>query len=188
MKKFLLVILSLAAFSPLFGQQPTPTAPPAPQSQEVIVKIQQQAPEAPKTVAAKANEWVDFGKNVGSAMDAGLSSLTEHAEKFSQTDAGKFTMAIIAWKVAGHEATALTERLIHVAVGVPILIVWIFVSVYFWRKTYCTRREVIERSGFWLWGTRKYQVVSPDMDNPGPWISGIIAVIVAFIIIGAVIL
>src|SRR4051812_35957038 len=109
MKQFLLVLISLVAFSPLFAQAQTPAPASNPNQQEVIVKIQQQPAPQPQTVVQKANEWVEFGKNVGTAMDAGLTSLTDHADKFSKTDVGHFTMAVIAWKVAGRDALDLTK-------------------------------------------------------------------------------
>src|SRR6478736_3002699 len=163
MKKILLLALSLAAFSPLFAQaQATPAQ--AQQPQEVIVKFQQQPAPAPvqTTVVEKANEWVEFGKHVGSAMDAGLTSLTDHAEKFSKTDAGRFTMLVIAWKVAGKEATELVDRFIKIVAGVPILIAWNMLAFWFYRRMYLPRRVVIERTGMLWWGTRKYQIVNED--------------------------
>lgn len=195
MKKILILAIALAASTAVFAQgqasQPVQqTAQAAPQAQEVIVKIQQQAPELPKTtVVQKANEWVDFGKNVGAAMDAGLTSLTEHAEKFSKTDAGRFTMLVIAWKVAGRDAMELTERFTHVVVGIGILCVWIPLAVWFFRKNFMAHRVLIEKSGpFWN-RTKKYGMVNDDMsDNraTSAWFFGIIAIIVTIMIVGII--
>jgi hypothetical protein len=165
MKQFLLVLISLVAFSPLFAQAQTPAPTQNPNSQEVVVRVVREDPKpaAPaQTVAQKANEWVDFGKNVGTAMDAGLSALTDHAEKFSKTDAGRFTMAIIAWKVAGRDAVELTNRAIKVVFGVPVLIGWNCLAIWFFRRMFLPRRVVIKKSGFLWWGTREYKIVNED--------------------------
>jgi len=47
--------------------------------------------------------WTGLGKEVGTAMNDGLSALTTQAELFSKTDVGKFTMFMIAWKVMGND-------------------------------------------------------------------------------------
>lgn len=75
----ILAALLMATFA--FAQEPASK----PAAQEVVVRIQNDsAPAAkPTTVVQKANEWVEFGKNVGSAMDAGLSSLTRNANELA---------------------------------------------------------------------------------------------------------
>lgn len=170
MKKFLIVLLSLVAFSPLFAQnnQPqTQTATVPSNTQEVVVKLQQMAPPPPpQTLPQKANEWVDFGKNVGTAMDAGLTSLTDHADKFSKTDAGRFTMAIIAWKVAGRDAMDLTQyvttKAIKIFFGIPVLIAWNCLAIWFFRRIFLPRQVLVSREGpFWA-RKKTWQVVNND--------------------------
>jgi hypothetical protein len=155
----------------MFGQAPTP--PPtaaAPNPNEITVKIQQLAPETPKpAIVEQANEWVDFGRHVGQAMSEGLSALTKEANTFSGTPAGHFTMAVIAWKVAGHDAMDLLNRTVHVIVGVPFLIAWIILGVWVIRRNFMARRVVVEDSGSWLRGTRvrKYAIVNDESFSDG---------------------
>jgi hypothetical protein len=198
MKKFLLVLLSLVAFSPLFAAETVAQA--ANQPQEVVVKIQQQTlppPPPPQTTVQKANEWVEFGKNVGQAMDAGLTSLTEHAEKFSKTDVGKFTMVAIAWKIAGRDAVHLTDSLLnrvdkYVAqiIGGVILVAWVTIGLWFLRRNFMKRRIVVEKSGpFWN-RSLKYQIVNNDLtsdQNTSFWFASLIVLGVSILIVGTII-
>ncbi len=182
------------AFSPLFAQTPAAAQAPNPNQQEVIVKLQQMAPlPAPQTATQKANEWVDFGKNVGTAMDAGLTSLTDHAEKFSKTDAGRFTMAIIAWKVAGRDALEVTkyvtDTVLHIVVGIPLLVTWICIVLWFVRRNFMTHTVLLKKSGSRFKGTleRVYKVVNEDELSEGRRIGCVLSCF-ASIIVGAVII
>jgi hypothetical protein len=136
-------------------------------SQEVVVRIQQEQPKVETPTVQKANEWVDFGKNVGSAMKEGLSALTDEANKFSGTPAGRFTMAVIAWKVAGRDAVELVDRFVGVLIGVPSLIVVTFLYAWFMRKTFICHKVCVKKSGFLWWGTREYKVVNERRDAGG---------------------
>jgi hypothetical protein len=146
---------------------PNNTNPNVPQ--EVIVKIQQQQlppPPAPQTVPEKLSEYVKFGKDLGSAFDAGLSSLSTHAEQFSKTDAGRFTMAVIAWKVAGRDildtSGALIKQFKVIILGTAFLIAWNTLAIWFYRRMFLPRRVVIEVSGNFWNRTKKYQTVNED--------------------------
>jgi len=158
MKYIFIIIFAFAAITSVFGQQQQN------QPQEVLVKVQTVAAPTNNTpIVAKANEWVEFGKNVGTAMDAGLTSLTDHAEKFSKTDVGRFTMAVIAWKVAGRDAFDITryvvDRLVCVPIGLGLLAILISVYLSIMYKMVLQRRVVAERSGpFWN-RTYKYEIV-----------------------------
>jgi hypothetical protein len=144
MKNILSVMLSVILVGAVFGQAP------ANEPQRVLIEVQQKAAEPPKSnLVVKANEWVEFGKNVGTAMDAGLSSLTENANKFAKTDAGMFTMAVIAWKVAGRDALDLTNRTVTIVLGVPILIAINLLFIWFVRRNFMAHRVIVERQGPW---------------------------------------
>jgi hypothetical protein len=184
-------IMFFAGFNPLFADTAVPatvSAAPDNQTQKVIVEIQQKAQEAAKTpVVDQANEWVDFGKHVGQAMREGLSALTDEANKFSGTPAGRFTMAVIAWKVAGHDAIELTNRLVHVVVGIPLLIAWVTIGLWVIRKNFMQHKVVIEKTGFWLWGTKKYQMVNQDSFSEGKGAALIITIII-FVIVSCILM
>lgn len=164
MKNILSVMLSMILAGAVFGQ-----APAANQPQRVLIEVQQKAAEPPPSnLIVKANEWVDFGKNVGTAMDAGLSSLTENANKFANTDAGKFTMAVIAWKVAGRDALDLTNRTVTIVLGVPIMVVIDLLFIWFVRRNFMEHRVLIERQGPWYARTSvKWKIVNDEEFSDG---------------------
>jgi len=169
MKKLYLIAILAFSVASLFSQTTTTTAqePAKQQSQEVVVRIQQDAPrqQAPlpnTTVAQKANEWVEVGTNIGTAIGSGLKSVASETkdavfgkgvtvidgiDKVSKTDAGRFTMAVIAWKVAGNDAMVLLHRFIGVAVGVPLEIVVIGIYIWFIRRFTMTRQVKAKVTG-----------------------------------------
>jgi hypothetical protein len=219
MKRIFLSLFMLAAL-PLFAAE---DAKPNPNSQEVVVRVVREDPKPvvpPTTTVQKASEWVQLGNDVGTAIGSGLKSvahevkdatfgkdvtLLDGIDKLSKTDAGRFTMAAVAWKVAGKDAIHFTEvimarvdryiaTIIHIAIGVPLLIVWIWIACWFIRKNFMTHRVLVEKSGSRFRGTLKknWKIVNEDelsdARKTGCTFSCIISIIVGGAIIGAVIL
>lgn len=158
MKRFSTLFLTSLLFASSAFSQPEDK-----NTQKVVIEVQQKpvaAQATEKPVVEKAHEWVEFGEHVGSAMREGLSALTDEANKFAGTDAGRFTMMVIAWKVAGQDALYLLEKFTGLFVGVPILVIW--TSIYIWvlRKRFITHRVVTKREGFWLWAKKEYEIVN----------------------------
>ena len=188
MKLISLILVSLFALCPLVAQQTQQAPQQAPQ--EIILRVQNEqfkTPVVPATipqaVTQSANEWVQLGTNVGSAIGSGLKSVAhetkdevfgkdvtvlEGIDKLSKTDAGRFTMAVIAWKVAGREATELTEyfttKIFHIVFGVPILIGWNLLAIWFYRRMFLPRRVVISSKGNWWAREKVWKVINED-DN-----------------------
>lgn len=135
-------------------------------TQRVIVEVKQPSVEDSKSIPAQTNEWVEVGRNVGVAMREGLSALTDEANKFADTDAGRFTMAVIAWKVAGKDAkeltTALIDRSVKLVVGVPALITLVIIYLWIMRKSFICHRVVVEKTGpFWA-RSKKYEIINKN--------------------------
>ncbi len=194
MKRIALIFAFLAATLSVSAQAQK-VAQNNPNSQEVVVRVVNEQPKpqaAEKPVVDKANEWVDFGKNVGSAMDAGLASLTDHAEKFSKTDAGRFTMAIIAWKVAGKDALQVTQyvtdKAVHILFGIPALIAWNILCIWFFRRMFLPRRVVLTREGpFWA-RKKTWAVINQDEEWSDGKTSSAYVTCAAWIIVSLVLL
>ena len=93
--------------------------------------IKEQVQEAVK-VLPKANEWAGIGKEVGIAVNEGLSAVTDQAQKFSETRPGKLTMVIIAWKVIGKDFTGLV-------LGIPMLILWTCLLIWIIKGNFVVR-------------------------------------------------
>lgn len=95
--------------------------------------------------------WVGVGKEVGTAVNEGLSALTKNADDFAKTGVGKFTMLMIAWKVMGW-------HLVHIIFGTLFFVIGLVVFCWSWFLSGRTRRIKIgaDEHG------PKYQVVQPS--------------------------
>lgn len=176
---FAILVATLFIGSLTFAQD---TAAPAPKAQEVTIRIEQATPPPPvnQTAAKTANEWVEMGTNMGAAMGGAAKailketkdatfgegvSVVDGIDKFSKTDAGRFTMVVVAWKVMGRDAIDLLDRVKNVAIGVPFLIAWTIVFIWFWRKQFTIHSIVRTKTGQWWNAVYTYEKVNDD----GEW-------------------
>ena len=97
-------------------------------------------------------KWVGIGKEVGSAVNDSLSAITTQADNFAKTGVGKFTMVIVAYKVLGKDLVGMT-------IGIPLLVVWISIFIYFWRRLYVPHKILDRIEG----KTKFYKVIEPGM-------------------------
>ncbi len=170
----LIAIVGTSCFAQDNGQNNTP------KPQEVLVRIQQEtsqpAPKEEKKIVAEAHEWVNLGKNLGQAFDAGLTSLTDHAEKFSKTDAGRFTMLVIAWKVAGKDATMFIKDIGAMIFGIFAQIVWTMIYIWYMRKFLRTYSVPTKITGAFWEKSRivEYKIVN-DLKSEEKFIATLIA-------------
>ena len=109
------MVFALFAFAPLvYAQNNTTTTDDG--DTPVTVPKKYVSPEGLNhQVEAKTSEWVGIGKEIGEATKEGLDSVVSSADKFGATRVGIFVMAMIAWKVIGHQ-------LFGVILGIPIFI------------------------------------------------------------------
>lgn len=98
--------------------------------------------EAVQSIANDISKYAGIGAEVGSALkgavqalDQGLTVTEDHVYKFTGTTAGKFTMAIIVWKIAG-------EQLVGVIVGFILLIILVF-WIKFWMQRFFTGKMIL---------------------------------------------
>ena len=171
----LLVVLTFGASPALAQENPQPR-----QAQEVIVRIQQDAPkvaqavapEATKSVVEKANEWAQLGANMGTAVGSAAKavlhetkdatfgkdvSVVDGIDKFSKTDAGRFTMLVVAWKVMGADAVNLLDRFTGVAVGIPLLSVFTLIYIWVIRRFFMPRTVLLSKTGGLFSSDRKVE-------------------------------
>jgi hypothetical protein len=73
-----------------------------------------------KAKAEQYGKWVGIGKEVGIAVNDGLSAVTTQTNNFAQTPVGKWTIAVIVFKVVGVQVIGLLVGLGMFAVGIPI--------------------------------------------------------------------
>ena len=102
--------------------------------------------------------WVGVGGEIGDAMREGFEALGE----FSDTDLGRFTMWLIAWKVVGKDVVRILLGLLFF-----FLITWLFLKVY--RNTYAVKRVAKVRHPFFkrFVKSTEYEIVEPNDDWEG---------------------
>lgn len=122
--------------------------------------------------------WVGVGGEVGEAVRSGLEAVVDVADQFGQTDVGKFTLVLVAWKVMGKDTIRILLGFIFIA-----LVTWIFMRVY--RNTYHTKRVLTERipNGWFRRATKKYSLIEPDMEWEG--VNGV-KILMLFMYMGAI--
>jgi len=101
--------------------------------------------------------WVGVGGEIGQAIDEGLNSVVNVAEKFGKTEVGKFTLVLIAWKVVGQDVVRILLGLIFIG-----MFTWLL--IYSFRRTCIDRRVLIknENPGFMTYPKLKeYKIVEP---------------------------
>src|SRR5690554_4850095 len=130
MKQFITIFtLLLVALMPVqgFSQETTQkpeliTVNPNDLDPATLAKIKaKQAETEFKAKVESYGTWVGIGKEVGVAVDEGLTAVTKHATAIADTKLGKVTMFIIAYKVIGQD-------IIQILLG---LILWIILTIIF---------------------------------------------------------
>lgn len=150
--RFILIMLTLMIVIPVSAQvEETYSLPKSQLTTEQIKAIEQA--ELEKKLEHYGN-WVGVGGEVGEAIKEGLNSVVDVADKFGTTDVGKFTMYLIAWKVAGKD-------IIRILLGIVfafILTIFMFRSA---RKSFSPQKIMVENPGF-LKYPKKYKIVNAD--------------------------
>jgi hypothetical protein len=77
--------------------------------------------QSPKAVAENVNQYAEIAKGVAEAMGVAAKEIGIATNEFVKTDAGKITVALIIWQVAGDELKGIIF-------GIPLLLfaVWLF--------------------------------------------------------------
>lgn len=132
-------------------------------SKKDLTQEQIQRYESNKTVE-NISQWVGLGKEIGVAMNEGLNALTTNAVNFSETELGRFTMFIIAWKVLGKDAMR-----IFIALPAWLLIMGLFVWSY---RRSCFPNKILKSKtdAGTIWGifpryNIEYETIEPKPDR-----------------------
>jgi len=132
------------------------------------------------STAKQAEEWVDLGQKVGSALGGAARELGVAANDFVKTPVGKMAMFIIIWKFAGHSVVMVCAGFIILICGISVI-------------TYCMRRSnpsivEYEASGRKIFGFELRTVKKrnkPAVDNILGWVLLYGCVLVASVILFA---
>jgi hypothetical protein len=93
-------------------------------------------------------KWAGMGKEIGVAAREGLGAVKDVAIDLSNSQLGKTVMFLIIWKVAGIDMVRII-----IAVFFAIISIWLISKSYF--RAFSTR-TLTEKSGWWIFGTKKY--------------------------------
>lgn len=99
------------------------------------------------------NQYVTLGENIGKAASACAKELGMAANELSQTPLGKIVIVLVAWKVMGSDAMVITRDLIDIVVLVPILIAWICLCIWHYRRRVLFRISSITYEGKTWYGS-----------------------------------
>ena len=100
------------------------------------------------------DKYAQVGKAFGSAFKECWSTVATDAEKFGQSDAGKLTMVLIAWKIMGNDAVNLVEKTVQYAIGLPLLFIGTFFFIFIMRRN-CFERPILVSTTKLGWFTTK---------------------------------
>lgn len=176
MKKTILMLIFTLFVSVTFAQEEMVSVP---KSQLTEQQKQALVVQDAKTGFETASKFVGLGREVGEAVNSGLSALTHHIDTISNTKVGKLTMFLIAYKVIGADV-------IQFVVGVPLLMITFIFSVIYYSQNIRTRRyvdhEEYDKDGKIV--KRNYRLFESDSEDKWGWIivSGIIWVVCIAII------
>jgi hypothetical protein len=100
-------------------------------------------------------KWVGIGGEIGTAVRESLMGVVDVADKFGDTNVGKFTLVMVAWKIIGKD-------LIRIFLGVIFLIMF---TIMFWRN-YSSKfmYQKIRKTGHWykFWEPYEFELHKPE--------------------------
>jgi hypothetical protein len=155
MVMFMIITLSYSQNQP--APQETVTIPKSELTSDQLKKIEM---DNQIEKIKQYGEWVGVGKEVGVAVREGLTAVVDVADKFGNTDVGKFTMIMVAWKILG-------EDIIKIILGIAFLIIVNTFIFKVYKTKFMTYR--IRESGVWwkFWEESKYIMNKPSSRYDG---------------------
>lgn len=118
------------------------------------------------TIPEQVGHYAGVGKEIGSALkeavqalDQGITVTEEHVYKFVNTTAGKVTMGMIVWKVAGKSILSAFIGLTLLGMLVPW--VWLWVRFFILGKMVLDKRVV---KSWWCADEKTYVRVNASKD------------------------
>ena len=89
-------------------------------------------------------EYAEMGRGVGLAVGESLKAVKDVAVDLSNTNVGKFTMFLIAWKVMAKDVIGMGDVVFGYMVGIPLLFVGGAVLLWSYRRQCIPRRVLVE--------------------------------------------
>lgn len=117
----------------------------------------------------RIDKYGQIGKAFGSAFKECWTTVSDDAEKFAQSDAGKWAMFLVAWKIMGQDAIGVFNHLVHYIAGFSLLIVGVPFFIYIFRRNCVQHPMAVSRTkiGFLTVKTEYKGVVQPLHEGEG---------------------
>lgn len=132
--------------------------------QELLVYQQLKQKQAAATFDVKnltpdtISKYAEVGKAFGSAFKECWTTVSTDAEKFANSDAGKLTMVLIAWKIVGQDGINLVEKAVQYIIGIPLFFLGTFTFIWVFRRNCMTRPQLVSATKVgWLTVKREYK-------------------------------
>jgi hypothetical protein len=106
--------------------------------------------------SSQLSKYAETGKALGEAFNSCWGTISTDVEKFAQSDAGKLTMFLVAWKIMGEDCIEVVNDFIHYTFGGIAYIVFISIWVYMYRRCTQSRYKIESTTGWWLWKKNTY--------------------------------
>ena len=165
--RFSLVCLLLVGFAlPALAQEQTSQS----QNETVVMKksdltteqlAKVQSQQVKETLGAYA-EYAEMGRGVGLAVGESLKAVKDVAVDLSNTNVGKFTMFLIAWKVMAKDILDVGDKVFGYLVGIPFLTFSLLLCAVSYYRQCVPRRVLVEKGpGLWIWRSKKFEIFDP---------------------------
>jgi len=126
-----------------------------------------------KIVREEASEWGELGANMGKALVAAAREVGVASNEFAQTPLGKITVAIVVYKLIG-------EDLLGILIGVPIILIGIGFSIFFFRSKTLLASEIKFEHVPYFKGAFSLKRVTYAKIEDGAWVFRTIAGVAFF--------
>jgi len=159
MKRLLILLVAMVLpLAPIAAQDSTITVPVSVLSRHQLDSINHA--NLNTRLVQGASQWIGLGREVGEAVNSGVTALTDQAAKFADTRAGKWTIAIIVWRVVGAQ---LMGYVAHIGIGLFIFVIGSVAILWSYRRT-CMSRQVLVKVAYDERGKKikEYKTLDPE--------------------------
>lgn len=158
--KTICLILSLVFFTMFVSAQQT--AP-----EKIIVNTTDLTPDQLAKIKAQQEletlqkkmdtygKWVGVGGEVGTAIKEGLNAVVDVSDKFGKTDVGKFTLAMVAWKIMGKDV-------LRIFFGIVFAVIFTVFMFKYYKTNFTVHKIKVKDNGWKFWLPNEYQLVTPN--------------------------
>lgn len=138
----------------------------------------------PNPELSTIEKWKGIGQEIGIATKEGLTSVMDVAEKFGTTNVGRFVMFMVAWKVMGQDAMAMSKEILVIVLGTPIWFLGVALWIWSLKKFHLGMRVLVKEDKTAKakeWTVQQYEFKSDEARACVAWSHGIFIFIWCFV-------